>query len=86
MARVAGALLAIDFASAAAHFRAGLRGLGALALRVQNRADNRMHGRNIDFRAENGLGQLYRADVLSLHIQYFNSRHVCVLLPDKLRP
>ena len=82
MACVTGALLAVDFASAAAHFSAGFCGLRALALSIQNRAGYGMHGGYVNFDAENGFGELLRANDLTLHIQYFNSRH-CLRPPSR---
>ena len=86
MARVAGALLAIYLSAAAANLGAGERGLGALALRIENRLGYHMHGAYIYLSAEYVLVEIVGADVLALHIYYVNTRHYCVLLPVKIRP
>ena len=80
MTRVAGALLAVDLAAAAAHFRAGAGGLGALALRVQNGAHHGVHGAHMRLDAEDVVREGDLADGGALHIQNFHVRHCSVLL------
>ena len=81
MTRVAGALLAIDLATAAADFGAGQRGLGALTHGVELGANHHMDRGVINFGAENRVGELELANLGALHIEYCYLRHFLVLLP-----
>ena len=80
MTRVAGALLAVDLAAAAAHFRAGAGGLGALPLGVENGAHHGVHGAYMHLDAENIVGEGNLAHCGALHIKNFYVRHCRVLL------
>ena len=80
MARIAGALLAVDLPAAAANLFTVQGGLSALALRIQISANHGMHGRDMGLDAEDFVGKSDLADFSALHVKNFYIRHCCVLL------
>ena len=66
MARITGALLAVDLAAASANFAAGLSRLGSLTLGGQLAANNQVDGGLVDLGGEDAFAQLDLADVCAL--------------------
>jgi hypothetical protein len=75
LAGTAGALLPPRFDTAAAHFGAGQRALGALPLIGKQRGNNLVHGRLVHLNAENGVGKLRFAYLCAFRIIDSNLWH-----------